>query len=100
MEVRELSDYEGVFITKTNLTEEGNQKLLALIEGEITKNGGKVENTAAWGKKSLAYPVNKSKEGIYYKLDFKLEPDKVSVIRKAYRLNEDILRSAIVKKGS
>lgn len=93
-----MRDYEGIFITRSNLTDETSQKLLSLIEGEISKNGGKIENVEKWGKKTTAYSIDKNKEGIYYKLDFKIEPEKINELKKTYRLNEDILRLMIVKK--
>lgn len=94
-----MKNYEGIFMTKANLTDEANQKILTLIEGEISKNGGKVENVEKWGKKNLAYSIKKNKEGIYYKLDFKIDPEKISDLKNTYRLNEDILRSMITRKG-
>ncbi|MDD5449676.1 MAG: 30S ribosomal protein S6 [Candidatus Omnitrophica bacterium] len=94
-----MKDYEGIFIAKASLTDEADKKLLALIEGEISKSGGKVENVEKWGKKTIAYPVKKNKEGVYYKLDFKITPDKISGLKKMYGLQEDILRVMIVKKG-
>lgn len=93
-----MKDYEGLFITKATLTDEANQKLLSHIEGEITKNGGKVDNVEKWGRKSISYPISKTKEGVYYKLDFKIAPEKISDLTKAYRLNEEILRAMITKK--
>jgi small subunit ribosomal protein S6 len=97
--VKKVNDYEGLFITKATLTDEESSKLLGSIEGEIAKHGGKVENTEKWGRKNISYPINKNKEGVYYKLNFKLTPDKISGLTKAYRLNEDILRAMITKKN-
>ena len=94
-----MNSYEGVFIAKSGLTDEANQKLLSQIEGEITKNGGKVDNSQSWGKKTIAYPIKKNKEGLFYKLDFTVEPGKMSEIKKAYGLSDDILRVTIIKKG-
>lgn len=94
-----MNDYEGLFVTKATLTDEASAKLLTSIEGEITKQGGKVDNVEKWGRKNISYPINKSKEGIYYKLNFKIIPEKVSDLTKAYRLNEDILRAMITKKN-
>lgn len=93
-----MKDYEGVFITKASLTDEISQKILSQIENEISKNGGKIDNIEKWGKRNLAYPIKKSKEGVYYKLDFKIGPEKVPELKKTYRVNEDILRIMIIKK--
>lgn len=93
-----MKDYEGIFITKVLSGDDAAQKLLDQIQGEISKNGGKVEGLEKWGRRTIAYPIKKNKEGVYYKLDFKLEPGKVSELNKTYRLIEDILRAMIVAK--
>lgn len=94
-----MNDYEGLFVTKAALTDEASAKLLIYIEGEITKLGGKIENVEKWGRKNIAYPINKNKEGVYYKLNFKLAPEKISDLTKTYKVNEDILRAMITKKS-
>jgi len=93
-----MKDYEGVFIVKANLTDEASQKLVTLIEAEVSKKGGKVENVEKWGRKTLAYPITKEKEAVYYKLNFKVAPQDMPDLRKIYRLNEGILRFMILKK--
>jgi len=96
--VKQLNDYECIFIAKGTLSDEASAKLFTQIEGEITKAGGKIENKEIWGRKAIAYAIKKNKDGIYLKLDFKLEPGKISELNKTYRLNEDILRAMIIKK--
>ena len=98
MEVNRLNNYEGIFIVKPSLTDETSKKVLGQIEGEISRNGGTIENLENWGKKALAYSVKKNKEGMYYKVDFKIEPGKVTELNNTYRLNEDILKVMIIKK--
>ncbi|MCX5716574.1 MAG: 30S ribosomal protein S6 [Candidatus Omnitrophica bacterium] len=93
-----MKSYEGVFITKAGPADEANQKVLGQIEAEITKNGGKLENTEKWGKRNLAYPIKKNKEGLYYKIDFQIEPGKISELKKIYHLNEEIIRELIIRK--
>ena len=93
-----MKNYEAIFIAKPTLSEELTKKLLSQIEGEIPKNGGSIENIENWGKKNLAYSVKKNKEGIYFKIDFKIEPGKIPDLKKTYRLNEDILRVSLIKK--
>ena len=93
-----MKEYEGIVILKTNLTEEISKKVLAQLEGEISKNGGNIDKVENWGKRNLAYTVKKNKEGVYYKVNFKIEPEKISVLKNAYRLLEDILKVEILKK--
>jgi len=98
MGVNELKKYEGIFITKSALNDEIAKKLLAQIEVEISKNGGSIDKIENWGKKGLAYSIKKNKEGVYYKVDFTITPDKISNLKDTYRLNEDILKVVVIKK--
>ena len=52
--------------------------------------------TKELGKNKLAYPVKKSKEGIYYRINFSIAPDAIDIIKKNLVLNEFILRIMIV----
>ena len=45
-----------------------------------------------WGKQKLAFRIKKKADGVYYKLDFSIEPSKISVLNSNYKLNTDILR--------
>ncbi|MFH1847727.1 MAG: 30S ribosomal protein S6 [Candidatus Omnitrophota bacterium] len=96
--MKTLRNYEGIFILRPELSEETGKKTIADIEASITKNDGKVENTEVWGKKSLAYPIDGKKEGLYYKVDFSIEPAKVDVLTRAYKLFGDILRVQFIVK--
>jgi len=69
-----------------------NQKLLAFI----TDNGGEVVKTDDWGKRILAYPINKVKEGYYYVDYFSLESTTIKLIKKQMNLNENIIRYIII----
>ncbi|MDD5495677.1 MAG: 30S ribosomal protein S6 [Candidatus Omnitrophica bacterium] len=93
-----MNNYEGLFIVKPDLKEEDIKKVFKMITDNIAKNNGTVEKEDIWGKKQLAYPVKKFKEGYYYKLEFAVSPDSISKLETACKLNGDILRTLISKK--
>ncbi len=93
-----MRDYEAIFILKAALSEDASKTLVAAISAEITKNGGTIDALEHLGKKSLAYIVKKHKEGSFVKVDFKLDPAKITDVKKIYRLNEDILKLSVIKK--
>jgi small subunit ribosomal protein S6 len=93
-----MNNYEGLFIIKPDLKEEDIKNVTKAISEAITKTGGAIKKEEAWGKKQLAYPVKKSKEGYYYKLDFDIEPANIAKIEAAYKLNADVLRTMITRK--
>ena len=89
--------YEGLFIVQPDLSQEAQKTVFTQIEGPITKQGGTIETAQEWGRRSLAYPIRKKKEGVYYLVRFQLEPKAISLLRKGYSLNEAILGSLITR---
>ena len=93
-----MNNYEGLFIIKPDLNED-NVKGVHKILGElVAKSGGTVKKEEVWGKRALAYPVMKFKEGNYYKLDFEAPGDAVSKVEAACKLNADIIRIMISRR--
>lgn len=93
-----MENYEGLFILKPDIKEEDIKGIYKVISDNVTKNGGNVKKEDVWGKKQLAYPVKKFKEGYYYKLDFAAPTSAVAKLEEAYRLNSDILRTMITRR--
>ncbi|MCX7730389.1 MAG: 30S ribosomal protein S6, partial [Candidatus Caldatribacterium sp.] len=59
--------------------------------------GGMVHGVDFWGKRRLAYPIDKQKEGYYVFLRFSLSPRNVAEVSRIARYTEDILRHILVK---
>jgi len=93
-----LNKYEGIFIIKPDLGEEKAKAALDLVQDEIKKNGGEIETLNTWGKKSLAYLIKKSKEGLYHQIDFSIDPSVLKDMDRKFRLTEDIIRFMIIRK--
>lgn len=66
------------------------------IEKIITGVGGKINNTDNWGKRKLAYEINKQSWGIYVFYDVSLEANVVREINEKLRITEEIMRYLIV----
>ena len=63
----------------------------------VRKDGGKVENVDVWGKKRLAYPINKKEEGIYAVVNLDCEADTVKELDRVLNLNENVLRTKVLR---
>ena len=90
-----MKKYEGLFILKPNLTEDELGKLSTAVAEVITKNNGKVDRKEDMGVRDLAYQIKKEKKGRYLLVYFTAEPNTISAIEKAYKLNESVLRSVV-----
>ncbi|MDD5135874.1 MAG: 30S ribosomal protein S6 [Candidatus Omnitrophica bacterium] len=93
-----MNNYEILFIIKPDLKEEDLKNVIKAINDSVAKNGGTVSKEDNWGKKQLVYPVKKSKEGYYYKLDFTAPANAIEKLEAGHRLNADILRTMVTKR--
>ncbi len=66
------------------------------LEKIIEEFGGKITNTDNWGKKKLAYKINKQDWGIYIFYQIELDPSKVRGINDRLRITEEVMRFLIV----
>ena len=69
---------------------------LEKIEAIITKTGGKITKKDNWGKRKLAYTINKQDWGIYVFYEVSLLPNKVTKINQTLRITEEVMRYLIV----
>ena len=63
----------------------------------IKTSGGAVEKIDIWGRRRLAYSIEKKYEGIYAVVDLTSEPDAVKELDRQLNLNEAILRTKILR---
>lgn len=63
----------------------------------VRKDNGTVEKVNIWGKRRLAYPINKKDEGIYAVIDLKCESATVLELDRVLNLNDDILRTKVLR---
>ena len=66
----------------------------------VRKDNGKVENVDVVGKRSLAYPIKKSAEGIYAVINLECEPDSVKELDRRLNLSDTVLRTKVLRTDS
>ena len=89
--------YEIMIILDPNLEERTVQPSLDPFLKVVTAGGGKVEKTDIWGKRRLAYPIEKKPEGYYAVVDLMAEPSVVLEMDRQLNLNEAILRTKVTR---
>ena len=93
-----MKDYELVLILSADLSSENQKKLIEKVKKEIEENKGKLEKKEEWGKKELAYPIKKEKNGIYFCLNLKISPEALLKIDKKLKIEEGVMRYLIIRK--
>ncbi len=90
--------YESMVIIDTKIDENERLKTINKIKEFIEKSGGKIISFEEWGNRKLAYPIKKRNEGYYILLKFESDNKLPLALRDFYRLEENILRSIIVRE--
>jgi small subunit ribosomal protein S6 len=92
-----LGTYEIVAVLRADLDEEALGAALDAISQRITDNGGSVTGVDRWGKRKLAYPIKKHRDGFYTLIVFGLDAARIPTLRQTLGLQEDVLRLTVSK---
>ena len=84
--------YETMYILRPDIAEEEVTKHIEKYNKTLENNGGKVLDSQMRGKRRLAYPIAKHREGIYVQLSHQGDGQHIAKIEKAMRLSEDVIR--------
>ena len=89
--------YESVIILNATLEDTQIDSFLDRIQEQITSNGGQILNVDKWGRKRLAYPIQKSKSGHYVVQQFEAPRELISKLERNFRLDETVIRYLTIK---
>ena len=92
-----MKNYELALVFIPTLSEEEKVANLEKVKELITRFGGEVTNVDDWGKRKLAYEINKQKEGFYYFIQFNAETATPAELESRLRITETVLRYLIVR---
>ena len=84
--------YETVIIGSPTLPDEEFASIVTSLEGTITEGGGTVLRTEPWGKRKLAYKIQKFDEGHYSLLFYEAPAALVTELERRIRMNERLMR--------
>jgi small subunit ribosomal protein S6 len=92
-----LRHYEIMVILDGSLEERTVAPSLDTFLNVIRNSGGSVEKLDVWGRRRLAYEINKRSEGIYAVIDLHATPAAVAELDRQLRLNESVLRTKVIR---
>lgn len=91
-----VNSYETVMVLSTKLGEEGIASTVEKFKTLIAAHGT-IDVVDEWGKRRLAYPIEKQTEGYYALISFKSSPDFIAELNRIYNITDGVLRSAVKK---
>ena len=90
-----MSTYEIVAVIRPDLDEDALGGAIERIHQRIAEHGGTVKTSERWGKRRLAYQIQKYRDGFYVLTVFTLEPGQVARLRQTVGLHEELLRFTV-----
>ena len=91
------ANYETVMVISMKQGEEGIQALIEKFKALIEKHAT-LQSVDEWGKRKLAYLINKESEGYYVLMNFEAEADFPAELDRIYKITDGIMRSLIIRK--
>ena len=92
-----MRPYEVMVIFDPDTEERSVQPTLEQYLTVITAGGGTVDNLDIWGRRRLAYEIQRKSEGIYAVINLTAQPDDVKELDRQFRINESIMRTKVIR---
>lgn len=92
-----MRNYELVFIVAPTIEDENVQAVVDKVDDWIQSDDGKVIKVDHWGRRQLAYSIQKCTEGTYVLLNIQLKPDALDELERNLKLDVNIIRYLLVR---
>ncbi len=93
-----MNKYELALVVNAKIEDDERVATVEKVKEIITKFGGTISNVDEWGKKRLAYEIQKMKEGYYYFIQFEAVSDCPAEVEQRVRIMENVIRYLCVKQ--
>ena len=95
-----MKKYELCVVVTTKIEDEERAATVEKVKDIITRFGGNVTNVDEWGKRKLAYEIQKMREGYYYFIQFDASAECPAEIERRVRIMEPVMRYLCVKQDA
>lgn len=91
-----LREYELMYIVRPTVAEDALPASIERVDSLISGLGGEVAENNPWGKRRLAYPIEKFEEGYYVVSKIRMEPERTRELESQLAISEDVIRHMLV----
>ena len=93
-----MNKYELTVVVNAKIEDDVRVATVEKVKEYVARYGGTVTNVDEWGKKRLAYEIQKMKEGFYYFIQFEAESSVPAEVEQNVRIMDNVLRFLCVRK--
>ncbi|TMB90256.1 MAG: 30S ribosomal protein S6 [Chloroflexi bacterium] len=91
-----MRDYELMYIVRPELDEDGVRGAVQSVRTLVEGQGGEIVKTTLWGKRRLAYDVQRMHDGHYVLVALRLDGERVGAVERALRIHDTVFRHLLV----
>ena len=95
-----MNKYELALIVSAKIEDDARAAVVEKAKEYITRFGGTVTEVEDWGKKKLAYEIQKMHEGFYYFIQFEADAQCPAEVERHVRIMDNVLRYLVVRKDA
>ena len=92
-----MRDYELMVVLDPNLDDAAIEAMNTRIQTLVTQRGGTIDQVDNWGRRRLAYPIGRFRDGVYILTRMQLPPNAAAEIERALKLTESVIRHLLVR---
>ncbi len=94
-----LREYESIYVLRPDLAKATAEKVASRVEDVVTREGGKLTLVENWGRRALAYKVQRYTRGVYVYVKYVGDGRTVSELERNFRLLDEVMKFQTVKIG-
>lgn len=95
-----MNKYELAVVVSAKIEDDERAQVIEKVKALVERFGGQISDVDEWGKKRLAYEIQKMKEGYYYFIQFEGETTVPAELEERLRIEETVLRFLCVKQDA
>ena len=89
--------YELMLVIRPDVADDKSQTVIDQVTRQITASGGQIIKVAPWGRRRLAYPIDRFREGSYHIVLFAAPPDALVELEHNLLITEEVLRHLVTR---
>lgn len=95
-----MMKYELALVLSAKIEDEERAAMVEKVQAMITTAGAAITNVDEWGKKQLAYEIQKMKEGFYYFITFESDSNCPNEVEQRVRIMENVIRYLCIRQDA
>ena len=93
-----MNKYELAVVVNAKIEDDARLATIERVQRYVTRFGGTITNVDEWGKRKLAYEIQKMREGFYYFITFEAEATAPAEIEGRLRIMDNVIRFLVVRQ--